>query len=452
MKASKKTLYFIFVVTILSLVFSLPENVPLRINNKFIKINRVINPPEINIPFLGINKKISTHLGLDLLGGTQLVLEADMSKVTEKDRVTAHESVKNIIDRRVNFYGVAEPVVQTAKVGDSYRVIVELPGIKDINQATATIGQTAQLEFRELIEEEGTQSAVFPTLKNTKSVNIDGRDLKKAEVAFDPNTGQPMVAFELTDEGGKKFAEVSTRLVGKRLAIFLDSSILSAPVVKTPITEGKGSITGNFTRDEAKNLALNLSAGALPVPIKIIEQRNIGATLGNESVIKSVRAGFFGLTIVALFMLVYYGYLGLIADIALVIYGLISFSLFRLIPVTLTLPGIAGFILSIGMAVDSNILIFSRTREELRKGKPWHMAMEIGFGKAWDSIRDANFTTLITAFILYNPLNWNFFPASGMVRGFALTLAIGVIVSLFTGIVVSRNLIRAFYKPKIINN
>jgi len=448
MKAAKKSIYLILIVTVFAFVLSLPENLPLNLNWQFIKINRIINPPEIKIPFLQVNKKIYTHLGLDLLGGTQLVLEADMGQIAQQDRDKALESVKEIIDRRVNFYGVSEPTVQTSKMNESYRVIVELPGIKDINQAVGTIGQTAQLEFREFINE-STTSAMFPTMQNTKSVQITGKDLSKAEVVFDQNTGEPVVSFELTKDGGKKFGEVSTRLVGKRLAIFLDQMPLSAPTVQTAITEGRGQITGNFTREEAKSLALNLSAGALPTPIKIIEQKNVEATLGNESINKSIRAGMVGLFFVALFMIIYYGYLGLIADIALIIYGLISFAIFRLIPVTLTLPGIAGFILSIGMALDSNILIFARTTEELRKGKPWNIAMELGFGKAWDSIRDANFTTLITAFILYNPLNWNFFPSSGMVRGFALTLAIGVLVSLFTGIIVSRNLIRVFYKPKI---
>ncbi len=446
MRVSRKTLLFIYVLTIVSLILSLPENLPLKFSLGNIQVNRVISPPHISIPFLGISRQISTHLGLDLLGGTQLVLEADMKDITPSDRNTALESVKEIVDRRVNFFGVSEPTVQTAKVGDSYRVIVELPGIKDISQATSTIGQTAKLEFRELTKE-ATNSPIL-TLSNTKPVGISGSDLKKAEVAFDQNTGEPTVAFEMTADGGKKFAEVSTRLVGQRLAIFLDQYAISAPVVKTAITEGRGSITGSFTRDEAKRMALQLSAGALPAPIKIIEQKNVGATLGNISVEKSIKAGAIGLLFVALFMAIYYGIKGLIADLALLIYGLITFALFRLIPVTLTLPGIAGFILSIGMAVDSNILIFARMNEEMRRGRPFVQAMELGFGKAWDSIRDANFTTLITAFILYNPLNWGFLPTSGMVRGFALTLAIGVVASLFTGIVVSRNLIRTFYKPK----
>lgn len=442
------SILLIFFLSVVALVVDLPTGIPLRFSLGPLKVNREISSPHIYLPFLGIDQKIFTHLGLDLLGGTQLVLEADMKDIPTAERLTALESVREIVDLRVNFFGVAEPIVQSAVVGESYRVIVELPGVKDINQAVATLGQTAQLEFREF-RPEATASATYATLANTKPVNINGKDLKKAEVTFDPNTGEPVVAFELTDEGGKKFAEVSTRLVGERLAIFLDNLPVSAPVVKTAITEGKGTITGNFTREEAKRLVLQLSAGALPTPVHIAEQRNVGATLGQVSVAKSIRAGVVGLVLVALFMAVYYGKMGLIADMALLIYGLLTFALFRLIPVTLTLPGITGFILSIGMAVDSNILIFERMKEELRKGKPWQIAMELGFGRAWNSIRDANFTTLITAFILYNPLNWSFIPASGVVRGFALTLALGVLTSLFTGIVVSRNLMRVLYRPTV---
>lgn len=446
MKTPRLPLVIILFLTICAVVIDLPDNVPLKFSLGPLQVDRVISPPRLDIPFLGIDRQIKTHLGLDLLGGTQLVLEADINGVPAESRDQALESAREVMERRVNFFGVSEPVVQSAKVGDSHRIIVELPGVGDINQAIATLGQTARLEFREL-SPTATEAALFAGVENTQSVGITGADLKRAEVSFDQTTGEPVVSFEMTDEGAKKFAEVSTRLVGQPLAIFLDDLPVSVPVVKTPITDGQGMISGQFSREAARTLALQLSAGALPVPIKIIEQRNIGASLGNLSVTKSIRAGVIGLTLVALFMALYYGKLGVIADFALIIYGLITYALFRLIPVTLTLPGITGFILSIGMAVDANILIFERTKEELRKGKPWQIAMELGFGRAWDSIRDANFTTLLTAFILYNPFNWSFFPASGLVRGFALTLALGVLVGLFTGIVVSRNLIRAFYRP-----
>lgn len=446
MKTSKFAIILIFVVTLLAVIVDLPANVPIKLNVGPIRIDRVINPPHIQIPLLGIDKKIETHLGLDLLGGLQLVLEADMREIALAQRDRALEAAKEIVERRVNFFGVSEPIVQSSKVGESYRIIVELPGLKDSQEAVKLIGQTAQLEFREVNQAatpSGDLEKIFP------STGVTGRDLKKAEVTFNSQTGGPAVSFEMTEEGAKKFASLTSRLVGKRLAIFLDGSpVGNPPVVQDAILDGKGIISGEFTTEYAKQLALTLSAGALPTPIKIIEQREIGATLGVASVEKSVRAGLIGLTFVALFMIFYYGFLGFLAVIALIIYGLITFALFRLIPVTLTLPGIAGFILSIGMAVDSNILIFARLKEELRKGKPLAIAMELAFGKAWDSIRDANFTTLLTAFILFNPLNWSFIPSSGMVRGFALTLAIGVLVSLFTGIVVTRNLMRWLYWPK----
>lgn len=448
MKFPRLPLFLILVVTTLAIVVDIPTGIPIKFTLGPLKVDRFTSPPTLNVPFFGIQKNFKTHLGLDLLGGTQLVLEADMKDIAQPDKEHALESVREIVERRVNFYGVSEPVVQLGTVGESHRVIVELPGIQNVDEAVETLGQTARLEFREF-KPEATSSAFFATLENTQPVNINGADLKKAEVSFEQNTGEPVVAFEMTSEGGKKFAEVTQRLVGMPLVMFLDDSPLSTPRVDQPILEGKGIIRGGFSSYSAKRLALQLSAGALPTPVKIIEQRNIGATLGAKSVNLSIKAGAIGLVIVALFMFFNYGRLGLLADMALVIYGLITMALFRIIPVTLTLPGITGFILSIGMAVDSNILIFERMKEELRKGKPWQIAMELGFGRAWESIRDANFTTLITAFILYNPLNWSFIPQSGMVRGFALTLALGVIISLFTGIVVSRNLIRAFYKPKL---
>ncbi len=396
-------------------------------------------------------KKFTTKFGLDLSGGTQLVLDANMKDIGSSDRASALESAKQVIERRVNFFGVTEPVVQTATSQNSYRIIVELPGISDVNQAIALIGQTAQLEFREFTEPNASISATTTNadlLAMTKSVGITGKDLTRAQVSFDTTTGAPQVAIAFSSEGAKKFADVTKRLVGKPLAIFLDNTLVTAPVVKQEIVDGQAVINGQFTQEEAKALALQLNAGALPVPITVVQKETVGATLGASSVTKSITAGVVGLTIVALFMIAQYGWLGLFADMALVVYGLLTFAIFRWIPITLTLPGIAGFILSMGMAVDANILIFERFKEEKRAGRPWKVAMELGFGKAWDSIRDANFTTLITCAILYNPGNWQFLPSSGMVRGFAVTLFIGVLASLFTGIVVTRTFIRVMYKEK----
>jgi preprotein translocase subunit SecD len=396
-------------------------------------------------------KEFTTKFGLDLSGGTQLVLDANMKDIKSADRASALESAKQVIERRVNFFGVTEPVVQTATSQNSYRIIVELPGISDVNQAIALIGQTAQLDFREYTDPNASISATTTyadLLAMTKSVGVTGKDLTRAQVTFDTTTGAPQVDITFNSAGAKKFADVTRRLVGKPLAIFLDDMPITSPTVKQEITDGRAVINGQFTQEQAKALALQLNAGALPVPVKVIQKETVGATLGASSVTKSITAGVVGLTIVALFMIAQYGWLGLFADMALIVYGLLTFAIFRWIPITLTLPGIAGFILSMGMAVDSNILIFERFKEEKRAGRPWKVAMELGFGKAWDSIRDANFTTLITCAILYNPGNWQFLPSSGMVRGFAVTLFIGVLASLFTGIVVTRTFIRVMYKEQ----
>jgi len=455
MKKTKRTFVFLILLALVLTFIVIPENFIIAFPFGGTKQTITLNPPEININLFGLKlqKKFTTHLGLDLAGGTQVSLEADMTGIEEADKQDSLESAKQVIERRVNFFGVSEPVVQSAMSGTTYRILVELPGVTNTEEALALVGQTANLEFREVIEQSidaSVSAYLLPTLENTKSVGITGKDLKKSSIQFNTETGEPEVSIQFTPDGTKKFSEVTKRMVGKQLAIFLDDMPIMAPTVSTEISDGQGVISGGFTVEGAKQLSIQLNAGALPVPVKVVEKRTIGATLGTESVMKSTRAGMIGLGLVALFMIIQYGWLGVLADLALIMYGLITFSLYRLIPVTLTLPGIAGFILSIGMAVDSNILIFSRYKEELRKGKPWHIAMELGFGKAWESIRDANFTTIITSIILFNPANWSFLPTSGLVRGFAATLFIGVITSLFTGIVVTRTFIRVLYKgPKM---
>jgi len=450
-KNPRRVFVWLVVLIIALAIIDLPENYHLKFNAFGKTFDRVINPPTFRFTLFGnrVEKTFTTALGLDLAGGSHVVLEADMKGIRSSDRVAALESSKEVIERRVNFFGVSEPVVQTSIGEKTYRIIVELPGVSDVERAIALIGQTAKLDFREITSIlESTDAATFITMENTKSVGITGKDLTRATLEYSTQTGEPEVAIEFTSEGSTKFADVTGRLKGKQLAIFLDSFPVTAPVVQTAITDGRAVITGSFTKDAAKALALQLNAGALPVPVSVVEQRTVGATLGAESVTKSVRAGLVGLSLVALFMILQYGKLGLMADFALLLYGLLSFGIFRILGITLTLPGIAGFILSIGMAVDSNILIFERFKEEKRAGKPWSIAMEQAFGKAWDSIRDANFTTIITTLILYNPGNWQFLPASGLVRGFAATLLIGVLISLFTGIVASRTFIRVLYKEK----
>lgn len=447
----------LWLLTLCLVIIDLPENYHLKFTIFGTKVDRVINPPTLKVNVFGmkIQKSFKTALGLDLAGGSHISLEADMSHINKGDRLTALESAKEVIDRRVNFFGVAEPVVQTAVENNSYRIIVELPGVSNVDDAISLIGQTALLDFREFLPTAVASTAsafIIPSLDNTKSVGITGRDLSRASLNYSSQTGSPEVAIEFTSQGATKFADVTKRLVGKQLAIFLDDMPVTAPVVQTSITDGKAVITGSFTKDAASALALQLNAGALPVPVSVVERRTVEATLGAESVAKSIRAGAVGLTMVALFMVFQYGRLGVLADMALLLYGLLSFGVFRLFGITLTLPGIAGFILSIGMAVDSNILIFERYKEERWSGKPWRIAIEQAFGKAWDSIRDANVTTIMTSLILYNPSNWSLLPSSGLVRGFAATLLIGVVMSLFTGIVASRTFIRVLYKEKDVSS
>jgi len=377
------------------------------------------------------SRDLSLRQGLDLQGGLQLVLETDMSEIPGSEREDALDSAQSVIERRVDFLGVTEPFIQTSRLGDSYRVLVDLPGITDPDEALKLVGQTAQLDFRE-----GENL--------DQRTGLTGKDLAKAAVEFD-QAGKPQIALTFTAEGGEKFAEITGRNVGKRLAIFLDDAILTAPVVKEQIT-GNAVITGDFTLEEAKRIVAQLNAGALPTPILVLERRQVGPTIGQEALAKSVAAGLVGLALVIFFMIGNYGRLGILAAAALVVYGILTLALYKLIPVTLTLSGVAGFILSVGMAVDANILIFERIKEERRWGKDLKVAMELGFGRAWDAIRDANVATLMTVFILFNPFNWPFLVTSGMVRGFALTLGLGVLLSLFTGIVVTRTLVRVFYR------
>lgn len=405
----------------------------------FININKF---PSVNILGWQIVLNFPLKLGLDLQGGTQLVLEAQMDKIDASDRDSALESAKNVLERRVNLFGVSEALVQTSKIGDQRRIIVELPGLKDASSGADLVGKTAQLDFRELI---GTQSAQMSDFQPT---GLTGADLKRAQVTFGSGGVQtgPQVAIEFSSSGAEKFADITRRNVGKPLAMFLDDVPISwpPPIVQQEIVGGSAVITGQFTTAEAKNLSVQLNAGALPVPIKILEQRSIGPTLGAQSVSKSLIAGIIGLTIVVIYMAAYYGVLGLIADAALIIYTLLVLAIFKtglfiLPPVTLTLAGIAAFILSIGMAVDANILIFERMKEEIRWGKNKSLALDLGFKRAWGSIWASNVSSLITAAILYGM-------GQSLVRGFAVTLAIGVMVSMFTAIVVTRTFLKLLIK------
>ena len=416
----------------LAILVAVWANVPGQVKIK----NWTWNRPAFSIG--SFRRDLDLHLGLDLQGGVHIVYQADVSKLPGPDQLPAVESTRANIERRINSLGVAEPLIQTSKVGDEHRIIIELAGVSDINQAISIIGQTAQLEFRE------STVATPSAATDFKSTGLTGADLQRANVQFASGqanqlSGSPSVGLEFTAEGGKKFSEITGRNIGKPLAIFLDDKIVTAPNVENAITDGKAVITGNFTVDEAKRLVIQLNAGALPLPIKIVEQRNVGATLGNESISKSLFAGVIGLLIVSLFMIANYGFKGFLADIALMLYVFLSLAVIKIIPITLTLAGIAGLILSIGMAVDANILIFERIKEEMAWGRPRKVAIELGFHRAWNSIRDSNVSSLMTAGIL-------FWFGSGSVRGFALTLIVGILVSLFSAITVTKFLLNLVYR------
>jgi len=520
-----------------------------------------------------IRKEVKLHLGLDLAGGAHLVYQADLTGIPVDQQTAAVEGARDVIERRVNALGVGEPIVQTNRSSDGYRVIVELPGITDINEAIKRIGDTPVLEFKEQAEPEklsdtekqervkfnadqeklastlleelknksdadfaakakevsndpgtkdkggdlgfiapgllvpGIEEVLFDKLKdgemydqvvktdygyhlvrriesqckNTetdkvvtcppteelnaadskivqeirgrhillqvlseefkapgeqwKSTRLSGKYLKASKVIFDNQTGMPIVSMEFNKEGANLFEAITGRNVGKPVAIFLDGILLSAPRVESKISGGSAVISGNFSIVEAKELAKRLNSGALPIKITLLSQQQVGASLGQESVENSFLAGVLGLLMVIIFMIAYYRLPGLVSAIALIIYALIITTIFKLVPVVLTLSGMAGFIMTIGLAVDANVLIFERLKEELRAGKSLQAAIDEGFARAWTSIRDSNVSTLITAFILL----WL---GETMVKGFGITLALGVIVSMFTAITVTRVLLK----------
>ncbi|HUW09580.1 MAG TPA: protein translocase subunit SecD [Anaerolineae bacterium] len=409
-------------------------------------------------------RNLELKQGLDLQGGLQVLLEADVPA----DEVLpdgALDAVKGIIESRVNALGVTEPLIQ---IQGGRRIIVELPGIEDPDQAVETLKGTGLLEFvatGDVPFEAGTPlrtslgggdlTSLFeitPTLEITPTGAVggpldevydtimSGKHLETAAVTTD-EFGRPQISFELTGEGAGLFADYTRNNIGKFVCITMDKAVISCPRIESAIPDGQGRITSQqgFALDYARGLAVQMRYGALPVPMKVVNNRTIGATLGQDSVQKSITAGIVGLSIVLLFMLSYYRLPGLLADLALVIYALLNLAVFKLLPVVLTLPGIAGFLLSTGMAVDANVLIFERMKEELRAGRSLGASIEAGFSRAWTSILDSNLSTLITCAILY--YFGGAFGAS-TVRGFALTLGIGVLISMFTAVIATRTFVR----------
>ena len=410
------------------------------------------------------DSKSKFKLGLDLNGGTELVYKADLTKAssTSKEITSSMSVLRDVIERRVNMFGVSEPVVRVERIGftgaeSEQQLIVELPGVTDIDKAVAMIGATPSLEFRLVASDtealsKALEAATTPEAKQKITdqmfiyTGLTGKLLKKSALEFNQTSGEAMVSLQFNSEGSDLFAKITKENVGKRLAIFLDGDVKSMPNIKEEIRGGNAVISGGFVGSagikEARKLVDNLNLGALPVPIQLISTQTIGASLGHDAVDAATKAGVIAFIVISIFLIVWYRIPGLLAVIALAIYTAINLALFKLIPVTLTAAGIAAFILSVGMAVDANILIFERMKEELKRGRDLGDAIEEGFKRAWTSIRDSNTSSMITAFILY------MFSSTSVVKGFALVFFIGVAVSMFTAITASRTLLLAIKHDK----
>jgi preprotein translocase subunit SecD len=386
-------------------------------------------------------------LGLDLNGGTHLVYKADVSKVEPKEVKDSMNALRDVIERRVNIFGVSEPLVQIesnsflSSKDAGQKLVVELPGVTDIDEAVKSIGQTPFLDFKILtaadaqeienmnLGQEAKLQAITTKLKDT---GLNGGMLEKALLMFNQTTNEPTVSLNFNNEGRELFAKITKENVGNTLGIFLDGVPISLPVVREEIRDGKAQISGQFDLKSAQALVRNLNYGALPVPIELLSTQTVGASLGASAVNGGVKAGIISFIVIAAFLILWYRLPGLVSVFALGVYTVIMLALFKLIPVTLTAAGIAAFILSIGMAVDANILIFERMKEELKKGRGISDAMHEGFARAWLSIRDSNISSIITGAILY------YFGSTSVVTGFALVFVVGVLVSMFSAITASR--------------
>lgn len=484
LSARAKAWWILGVIIVFTIVVGLSVG-----GNVYNKMAKGLAAKTNNVVVLPLVGEIPFGLGLDLQGGAHLVYKADVTNIPEADRASAMEAARDVIERRVNAFGVSEPLVQVNKgINGEYRIIAELAGIKDVGEAIKTIGETPILEFK---EKSNSQEAQAATVDASGALQVDvnsgwtnteltGKYLKRAVVQFNPSDGSPEVSLEFNSEGAKLFEDITARNIGQPVAIFLDGYPISVPTVNDKITGGTAVISGTFTVDEAKLLVKRLNSGALPVPISLISQKTVEASLGSQSIDNSLQAVLIGLLLVSIFMILYYRLPGLLSVVSLLVYGLTVLAIFKALPiwvalilviiivalifytfnelkifngtlallfsviglllffyalksVTLTLSGIAGFILSIGMAVDANILIFARTREELKAGKSVSQAVNDGFKRAWPSIRDGNVSTIITCLVLM-------FFGTSTIQGFGTTLFIGIAVSLFSAIVVTRTL------------
>lgn len=396
--------------------------------------------------------RLPFKLGLDLQGGSHLLYKADISNIDSSEINNSMDALRDVIERRVNLFGVSEPLVQVEETGvfsasktKEYRLAVELPGVTDLSQAVAMIGQTPFLEFKteraideqeEILKAQESGERLYEDPYFIPS-DLTGRYIKKAVLEFDSTTFQPKVGLEFNKEGEALFAKLTKENVGKKIAIYLDGAPISVPVVREEITSGTAEISGGFTAPEAKLLVGRLNSGALPVPIELISEQSIGATLGEDTLMKGIRAGIYGIIFVAIFMILYYRLLGFLAVAALAIYAILTLAIFKIFGFTLTSAGIAGFILSLGMAVDTNVIVFERIKEELKGGKIVKTAIRDGFSRAWLSVRDSNISSIITSIIL-------FWFGTSLVKGFALVFGLGVLVSMFSAITVSRIFLLSF--------
>jgi len=398
-------------------------------------------------------------LGLDLDGGTHLTYRADTSEINPLEISDAMTALKGTIERRINVFGVSEPIVQIEEGGifseekDDHRLIVELPGVTDVSEAIAQIGQTPILEFRLAkgtstdfgafnLNATSTEEILEQIKSQYESTGLTGAQLDRSRLVFDPTTGAPTIALDFNSEGQDLLSELTKNNRGKVMAIFLDGILISDPVIQAEIPNGQAVITGAFSAEEARDLVRNLNLGALPIPIELIETQTIGPSLGAETLSKGIKALLIGFAIIFVFLVTLYRVKGLVASIALAIYLAIMLALFKLIPVTLTSSGLAGLVLSIGMAVDANILIFERVKEELKSGSNMYDAVKEGTARAWTSIRDGNITSIISAVVLF----W--LSGTSVVKGFALVFGIGVVVSMFTAVVVTRTILLALTKKR----
>lgn len=373
------------------------------------------------------SRDVSLREGLDLKGGVHLVYEADTSKIAAKDVAQSMASVRDVIDGRINGLGVTEPEIRLIKINDKEGIVIDMPGLTDVSKAKEIVGSTAKLEFK---DEAGT-------------VLVEGKDLVPRGAQANPlqsasngsnalNSGSWQVDIQFNSEGKEKFAKATTDNVGKVLSIYLDDKLIMSPTVNTAITDGKAVVSGSFDAQAAKDFALKLNYGALPVPISLVQEQSVGPSLGSDAINASIFAGLIGVLLVLIFMIAYYKWCGLVASLSLLFYAVVNIAIYKFAPITMTLAGLAGFIISMGIAVDTNILTFERLKEELRLEKPISVAVQESFRRAWTSIRDSHVAGVISALIIFSF-------GSGSVRGFALVLLIGTLLSLFSAITVTRN-------------